>query len=123
MTTAPTRAVARHIARELVKARLAACVQVLGPVESTYWWQNKEETTGEWLCLVKTTGSRYNALVRRLGALHPYDTPEIIALPVAAGSRAYLEWLAAETRPVARRGRSTKGRAGGTENKRAGARR
>ncbi len=93
----PTRAVARRIARELVKARLAACVQVLGPIESTYWWQGKQQTGREWLCLVKTTRVRYNALVRRLGALHPYDTPEILALPVAAGSRAYLEWLGHET--------------------------
>jgi len=98
MTTMPTRAVARRIARELVRARLAACVQVLGPIESNYWWQGKQQVGREWLCLVKTTRARYSALVRRLGALHPYDTPEILALPVAAGSRAYLEWLGRETR-------------------------
>jgi periplasmic divalent cation tolerance protein len=102
MTTVPTRALARRIARELVRARLAACVQVWGPVESTYWWQGKQETGREWLCLVKTTRTRYNALVHRLGALHPYDTPEILALPVAAGSRKYLRWLASEVKGTAR---------------------
>ena len=99
ITTVPTRAHARRISRELVRARLAACVQVLGPIQSTYWWQGSIEQSSEWLCLVKTTRTRYNCLVRRLGELHPYDTPEILALSVAAGSRRYLRWLATETSP------------------------
>ena len=104
VTTTGTRADARRIARALVDRRLAACVQVLGPVESTYRWQGKVVTAREWLCSIKTTRARFRQLAAAIADLHPYDTPEIIALPIAAGSRRYLNWLAAAVRlPVARR--------------------
>lgn len=104
ITTTGSRADARRIAHALVDRRLAACVQVLGPVESTYRWEGKVATTREWLCLIKTTRVRYRQLAAAIEALHPYDTPEIIALSIAAGSRRYLNWLAASVRPpVARR--------------------
>jgi periplasmic divalent cation tolerance protein len=82
-----------------VEERLAACAQVLGPLTSTYRWQGAVETADEWYCHLKTTAERWPALEARLRALHPYDVPEIIALPIAAGSRAYLDWITAETRP------------------------
>ena len=99
-TTTPSRDVARRIARVLVDRRLAACVQIVGPIESIYRWQGKVETAREWLCLIKTTRARFRAVAATVEALHPYDTPEIVALPIAAGSRRYLEWLAASVRPA-----------------------
>ncbi|MCX6840837.1 MAG: divalent-cation tolerance protein CutA [candidate division WOR-3 bacterium] len=99
VTTTASRAAARHIAKAVVKRRLAACVQIVGPIESTFRWLDKVETAREWLCLMKTTQARYRELVTAVEAIHPYDTPEIIALPIAAGSRRYLDWLASSVRP------------------------
>jgi len=94
------------MAEALVDRRLAACVQIVGPIESTYRWQGKLEVAQEWLCLMKTTRTRFRALAAAIDALHSYDTPEVVALPIVAGSRRYLEWLAASVRPpAARRGR------------------
>jgi len=72
---------------------------VHGPLTSTYRWQGAVETAAEWYCHLKTTAERWPALEARLRALHPYDVPEIVALPIVAGSRAYLDWIAAETLP------------------------
>ena len=99
VTTTASRADARRIGRALVDRRLAACVQIVGPIESVYRWQGKVATAREWLCLVKTTRPRYPQVAAAIEALHPYDTPEIIALPIAAGSRRYLDWLASSVRP------------------------
>ena len=98
-TTIASRAAARRIARAVVDRRLSACVQIVGPVESTYRWHGKVSTAREWLCLIKTTQARYRKLAAAVEILHPYDTPEIIALPIAAGSHRYLDWLAASVRP------------------------
>ena len=92
-TTFETRTDAERIARELVETRLAACVQIVGPIESTYHWQGRVEVSQEWLCLIKTAASRYSELERTLTMLHPYDNPEIIAVAIAAGSEKYLTWL------------------------------
>jgi periplasmic divalent cation tolerance protein len=99
VTTTASRAEARSIARAVVDRRLAACVQIVGPVESTYRWQGKVATAREWLCLIKTTQARYRQLAAAIEVLHHYDTPEIVALPIAAGSRRYLDWLASSVRP------------------------
>jgi len=99
ITTTDSRATARRIARALVDRRLAACVQIVGPIESTYRWQDRVETAREWLCLIKTTRARLREVIATLEVLHPYDTPEIVALPIDAGSRRYLDWLAASVRP------------------------
>lgn len=105
VTTTASVAVARRIAATLVDRRLAACVQIVGPIESIYRWQGRVETAREWLCLIKTTQARFRAVAATVEALHPYDTPEIIALPIAAASRRYAEWLAASVRPArAKRG-------------------
>ena len=100
LMTTPNRAAAHRIARTLVDRRLAACVQIVGPIESIYRWQGRVETAREWLCLIKTTQARFREVAAMVETLHPYDTPEIIALPIAAGSQRYLEWLAASVRPT-----------------------
>jgi periplasmic divalent cation tolerance protein len=101
--TFPDEPGARRAARSLVRRRLAACVQVIGPIRSVYRWQGKIEETAEWLCLVKTTAARYPRLEAALLRLHPYDTPEVVALPLASGSPRYLEWLARSVAPARRR--------------------
>lgn len=93
-TTLPDRDAATRIGRRLVEERLAACAQVAGPVSSVYWWEGEVETAGEWYCHLKTTAARVPALITRLRELHPYRTPEIIALPVIEGDAAYLRWIA-----------------------------
>ena len=98
ITTTSRRDVARRIARALVDLRLAACVQIVGPIESIYRWQGRIETAREWLCLIKTTRARFREVAAAIEALHPYDTPEIVALPITVGSQRYLEWLAASVR-------------------------
>jgi len=100
VTTVGSREEADRLAGALVGERLAACVQVVGPIWSRYWWQGEVETAEEWLCVVKTTEARYAAVEARVKALHSYEVPEITATPVVAGSAEYLDWVAAETRPV-----------------------
>jgi periplasmic divalent cation tolerance protein len=85
------------IARDLVEARLAACVNVVGSVRSIYRWEGKVCDEGEELLVAKTVASRVDALIARVREIHPYSVPEVIALPVVAGSAPYLEWVAGET--------------------------
>ena len=84
---------AARLADMLVGAHLAACVQILPEMESVYRWQGKIERAAEILLIAKTTQSKFEELEREVRALHSYDTPEIIAVPVVAGSARYLEWL------------------------------
>jgi len=91
--TFPGAADAERAARMLVDRRLAACVQVIGPIASTYRWQGRVETAREWLCLAKTDEQRWPGLVAAVEADHPYDTPEVVALPITGGSARYLAWL------------------------------
>ena len=100
-TTFPDDAQARHVGRLLVTERLAACVNVLPGVTSFYLWEGKPEESAETLALIKTRREIYPALEARLRELHPYEVPEIVAVELAAGLPAYLEWLAAGTRPSA----------------------
>jgi len=93
ITTTDDEGLARKIADSLVEKRLAACVQILGPITSVYRWKGKIETAREWQCLVKTSLDRYGAVEAAIKAIHSYETPEIIALPITAGSREYLGWL------------------------------
>ncbi len=92
---------ATRLAAILVEHRLAACVQVVGPVSSTYWWEGRVETAAEWLCLVKTTAAALEPAMETIRAEHSYDEPEITATPIVAGSAGYLRWLGAEVRPPA----------------------
>lgn len=93
LTTCPGEAVASRIARDLVEAGLAACVSRVGPVHSTYRWRGAIQDEPEVLLVIKTLATRYSELEMRLKSLHPYEVPEIIALPVTAGSADYLSWL------------------------------
>ena len=84
---------AARLADMLVGAHLAACVQILPMIESVYRWEGKIERQSEILLLAKTTRAKFDELEREVRALHSYDTPEIVALPIVAGSARYLEWL------------------------------
>jgi len=97
ITNLPDAATARALARTLVEARLAACVNIMPGVESVYRWQNQIETSNEVTLMIKTTSQAYQRLENALRSAHPYDLPEIIALPLAAGYGPYLHWIAAET--------------------------
>ena len=97
-TTTGDRAAAERIATELVDRHLAACVQISGPLTSTYHWQGKIESTEEWLCTIKALATNYAAIEQLIKELHPYDVPEILALPVTAASAEYLDWLRREAK-------------------------
>jgi len=94
--TAPDRESGKKIARHLLERRLAACVNMT-PVSSAYWWEGKIEEVEEVLLIVKTTSDKMNELVKEVKAVHPYQVPEIIALPVVAGHLDYLDWVKKET--------------------------
>lgn len=97
LTTTDSAEKAQELARGAVEARLAACAQVSSPVTSVFHWKNAIETAEEWQVLFKTTEACYPALEAHLAAAHDYETPEIIATPVAGGGPAYLAWIDAET--------------------------
>jgi periplasmic divalent cation tolerance protein len=99
LTTMPDDERADELARTLVDERLAACVNVHGPMTSTYRWKQTVEHDRERQLVIKTTGDRLTALERRVRELHPYELPEFIVLSVEGGSDSYLRWVAAETRP------------------------
>jgi periplasmic divalent cation tolerance protein len=92
-TTTGTRHDAEQIASELVSRRLAGCVQITGPITSTFRWQGKVETAEEWMCTVKTRRAQLPAIRKLLDEIHPYDVPELIATPIVDGGEAYLKWL------------------------------
>lgn len=98
VTTVEHREDADQIARELVQRRLAACVQVIGPIASTYRWRGKIETAQEWQCWAKTRGNLFDEIERSIRELHPYEVPEILAVPVLASGADYLAWLDAEVK-------------------------
>jgi periplasmic divalent cation tolerance protein len=99
LCTCPDAAVADRIARTLVEERLAACVNRLPGVESTYRWNGAVSVDEEVLLVIKTSRARYAALEARLVALHPYEVPELIAVPIGAGHAPYLAWIAREIQP------------------------
>ena len=97
-STVPDEARGREIGRALVEERLAACVTVSAACRSLYWWEGKIADESEYMLVIKTKASLYEKLEAKLKEIHPYTVPEIIALPIVAGSKKYLDWLAAETR-------------------------
>lgn len=99
--TCPDAAVAEALARHLVEARLAACVQAVPGVTSTYRWAGAVEQAGEVLLLIKTWGDRYAALEKAIRSRHPYELPEIMAVEAVAGLAPYLDWVRAESRDAA----------------------
>ncbi len=100
LTNLPDRPSADRLAQSLVEARLAACVNILAPCLSVYRWKGKVENAEEHPMLIKTTRDRYAALEAAIRAGHPSAPPEVVAVPLAAGFAAYLDWVVAETRPL-----------------------
>jgi periplasmic divalent cation tolerance protein len=98
LVTVPNQDVGEKISQILVEERLAACVNCVSNVTSLYRWQGKLEKDQELLLIVKTQRQLVDALVGRVQAEHPYEVPEIIALPIVAGSKAYLDWVVQETK-------------------------
>lgn len=96
-TTTEKKEDAERIARVLAEKRLAACVQVLGPMRSTYWWQGRIDSAEEYLCLIKTRKALYKKVEKAIRENHPYAVPEIIGVPILKGSRDYLGWIKKET--------------------------
>jgi periplasmic divalent cation tolerance protein len=93
LTTTGSREEADKIARSLVERKLAACVNVVGPISSTYRWENKVETAEEFLLLIKTSGEIFEAVREAIEEMHSYDLPECVALVIDRGSEEYLEWI------------------------------
>lgn len=99
LTNMPDEASAAALATELIALRVAACVNILAPCRSLYRWNDEVQHDAEHPLLIKTTRTRYAALEAAIRARHPYELPEIVAVPVVAGLPAYLDWVAAETAP------------------------
>jgi periplasmic divalent cation tolerance protein len=95
LTTAGSEEEAERIGTALLERRLAACVQAIGPVASRYRWQGKLEQEREWQCLAKTEARLYEEVEAAIRAAHSYEEPEILAIPVLAGSKGYLDWISA----------------------------
>jgi periplasmic divalent cation tolerance protein len=98
LTNLPDRAAAERLADLVVEKRLAACVNILAPCRSVYRWKGAVQHDEEHPLLIKTTAERYPELEKALRAVHPYELPEIVAVPVERGLPAYLEWVADETK-------------------------
>lgn len=98
-TNLPDRASAERLADLLVERRLAACVNILAPCRSVYRWKDAVQHDEEHPMLIKTTAERYGALEQAVRESHPYELPELIAVPIEGGLPAYLDWVSAETKP------------------------
>ena len=98
LTTVPNTEVGRIIAEKVIENRLAACVTLSSAHQSVYWWQGKISQESEHMLFIKTKKNHFPRLVKKIRQFHPYEVPEIIALPVFAGDKKYLEWIDSETR-------------------------
>lgn len=94
LVTAPDLKTARKLARAVLKARLAACVNFVPKIESHYWWHGRIQSGPEVLLLIKSSSARLAALEKCILGLHPYDTPEFVVVPISTGNKLYLDWLA-----------------------------
>lgn len=99
ITTADNRETLERIGRSLLERRLVACIQVVGPVRSTYWWKGRIEDAEEWMGVMKTRDELYDEVEREIKALHPYEVPEIAAVRAERVLDAYGRWLVEETSP------------------------
>lgn len=100
VTTIADKPDAHRLAQAILSQRLGACVQISGPIESHYRWNNRLETATEWHVAIKTRRDLYQPLEKLLLEMHPYDQPEIIATPIVEISAGYLHWLNEEVRPT-----------------------
>ncbi|MCS7120067.1 MAG: divalent-cation tolerance protein CutA [Nitrososphaerota archaeon] len=92
-TTFSRREDAIRAAKLLVEKSLAGCVQIVGPIVSIYRWKGEVETEEEWLCLIKSTETLFKHVEEAIKSVHPYEVPEIVAIPIISGSKEYLDWL------------------------------
>jgi periplasmic divalent cation tolerance protein len=99
LTNLPDRAAAEKLAGALIAKRLAACINILAPCRSVYRWKGEVQHDEEHPMLIKTTAERYDELEQAIRAAHPYELPEIVAVPIERGLSAYLDWVAGETTP------------------------
>ncbi|BCJ66583.1 divalent-cation tolerance protein CutA [Polymorphospora rubra] len=99
-TVVDARSVAEVLSAAAVAGRLAACAQVSGPLDSTYWWDGRMESTREWTVQFKTASDRVDALVEHIRGAHPYDVPEILVVAVGSANPAYTAWVHEHTRPA-----------------------
>ncbi|WP_017599152.1 divalent-cation tolerance protein CutA [Nocardiopsis lucentensis] len=97
-TTVDSREGAERVARSLIEHRLAACAQVSGPITSFYRWEGEVQTDEEWMVVAKTSADRVDGLTAHVVEVHPYDVPEVVAVPVTRGNASYLSWVGDETR-------------------------
>ncbi|MEV5555816.1 divalent-cation tolerance protein CutA [Nonomuraea wenchangensis] len=95
----PTPDIAEQIISTLINNRLAAAAHLVGPITSVYWWRGEINRAEEWLLVVKTTAERFDELAGVIRELHPYEVPQIVAVPLVAGTADYLEWIRRETSP------------------------
>lgn len=96
MTTTANMTDAQRIAQVIVEKRLAGCAQIVGPIQSTYWWDGEVKRTEEYLCIIKTRADLYDSLYQAVKDIHPYEVPEFLATPVVQGNQSYLDWLGGE---------------------------
>ena len=97
-TTLSEREDAMRLAKSITGAKLTACTQIDGPIQSVYWWKEKLESEQEWRCTFKTKSSLYAELEVKIKEVHPYETPEIIAIRIVEGSSDYLKWIDEEVK-------------------------
>ena len=90
---------AGEIARLLLRKHIVACVQIIGPISSSCWWKGKMVEANEWMCLAKAMAEDYEEIQATIKSVHPYEVPEILAVPVHFGNPAYLSWIREETAP------------------------
>jgi periplasmic divalent cation tolerance protein len=102
VTTTAERKDADALAKAVLEKRLGACVQISGPIDSSYWWNNRLETAREWVLTIKTRRDLYKLLEKLLLELHPYDQPEIVATACVEISAGYQKWLAEQVKPAAK---------------------
>ena len=98
LTTVEQKADAEKIAKTLVEKRLAACVQIIGPLTSYFHWQGKMDSAQEYLCLIKSREDLFAELETVIKELHPYEIPEVLGIPIKKGGKDYLNWMAAQLR-------------------------
>jgi len=93
LTTTVSEEEAEKISEELIEQNLGACVQVYGPIKSTYSWKGEVERSEEWMCFIKTSSDKFSEVEEKIKQVHSYEDPEIIALPIIDGSQEYLKWV------------------------------
>jgi len=96
-TTVPDEKIAQKIVKGLIEERLAACVTISASAQSYYWWEGKISKDCEHVLFIKTKATLFSKLEKKIQEIHPYEVPEIIAVPILKGSTRYLDWIAKET--------------------------